>query len=73
MHHLLYLRGMSIGIGHVYFAGIFAVVFLGITAFLYWKDLKEIRMQYRQLRGLAVFLVLGIALLLLIKHFSIHS
>lgn len=64
---------MSIGIGHVYFAVVFAVVFLGITAWLYWKDLKEIRVHYQHLTGLAVFLVLGVVLLLLIKHFSLHS
>jgi hypothetical protein len=64
---------MSIGIGHVYFAVIFAVVFLGLIGWLYWKDLKDIRSQYKQLTGLAVFLILGVALLLIIKHFSIHS
>jgi len=64
---------MSIGIGHVYFAVIFAVVFLGLTCWLYWKDLKQVRSHYRQLWGLGLFLVLGVALLLIIKHYSIHS
>jgi hypothetical protein len=35
--------------------------------------LKEIRVHYQHLTGLAVFLVLGVVLLLFIKHFSLHS
>jgi|LakMenEpi03Aug12_release.lakeMendotaPanAssembly.Ray.scaffolds.fasta_scaffold208039_2 hypothetical protein len=64
---------MSIGIGHLYFAAAFSVVFLLATAWLYWKDLKQIRQHYRQLTGLAIFLAAGILLLVVIKHFSLHS
>ena len=64
---------MSIGIGQLYFAAAFSVVFLLATAWLYWKDLKQIRQHYRQLTGLAIFLAVGILLLVVIKHFSLHS
>jgi len=64
---------MKIGVGHIWFAAAFAVVFIGVTIFLYLKDRKIHSTHYRGKGWVFLGIALAIAVLILLKNWVLKA
>lgn len=62
---------VDIGIGHIYFALGFAIVFLFSMAVLYRRDLQRLRRDYKQVYKVFILVASAVALLLVVKELTV--